>query len=393
MGKYMTITAAITAAKSGDKILVHPGTYTGLIDLNGKAISLTGITGKASDVVVTRLQDQYPALQVRNHPTGLVSRFDSLTIALPPSSPTFVLIAVAIDVNGGSGTVVFHNCNANERLSIQNLKGTVALTSCIVRVAKAPLFGLTGYVAQIHNTSQAFVHGCTFDAQYLQYFNQLTSTLDLNNTVLEMCRTSVTGATGQTQSRWSWHGGVGVSLTNARARFSGRVTDRILGGNGGNYAGVTYGGPGVYLVSSTLQWSGLTIQGGTGGKGLRAPILGAGATVMNPIIPIVSPRSQFAVGAQTMVDLKSTPGAVSITWVSAGLLPLHTPFGILAIDLAQNLYGAVHIHDAKGLAAFNIDLRFVSQGSAGLHFGLQTVALTPSKALMLSSPWIGILGQ
>ena len=87
-GSYSTITAAITAATSGDRIEVGPGTYNETIDLAGKDLDVIGTSGPA----VTTLEPATAFLAVVVYDGGEAGSLEGFTI-LPPSGERGIYIS------------------------------------------------------------------------------------------------------------------------------------------------------------------------------------------------------------------------------------------------------------------------------------------------------------
>jgi hypothetical protein len=63
----------------------------------------------------------------------------------------------------------------------------------------------------------------------------------------------------------------------------------------------------------------------------------------------------------------------------------------LAIDFSKPHFSVFLVHDAQGKASIPLDLRGFPVTLRGLHFGMQTFAVSTALQPVLSTPWIGVL--
>lgn len=161
-GPYKTINSAVAAAQSGDRILVHKGTYNETIVLDKKPLSIIGATGNPADVVISAKATGWsdpPLLAIRNHPVGAVSRFASFTLLYIPIPVFNWLYGSAVEAASTAGTIVFDGIVANSAWVLNAYKGPLSIRRCATVVSATNFYksALSATAVQY-----LFLHGSTF---------------------------------------------------------------------------------------------------------------------------------------------------------------------------------------------------------------------------------------
>lgn len=148
-GQYGSITAAVSAAVSGDTIIISPGTYTEAISISGKLVTLKS-TNPDSDAVVDATIIQAPdgvAAAIASTNTGVGYEQWTLILGLTITGP-------ADGVSAGAGHTQVHKCHVNDNsgVGVRCQGGWLEVLYCDVNRNGAGIVADDSYVTALSDT-------------------------------------------------------------------------------------------------------------------------------------------------------------------------------------------------------------------------------------------------
>ncbi len=242
-----TIQAAITAARSGDTIVVAPGTYAENLDFHGKAITLTSAQGPATTVIDGGGRAPVVTFQSAETPASVLEGF-TLRDGAGPADPRYG--GGGVRILGASPTITGDVITANAACSGGGLMAT----------GGAPIIRGDTVSANL-----ASLPACSFGGgagvELLDSDAQLTgNTVSGNSQAADGAGVYVSGGSptilgnvisGNTAAPWAGAGGITLDATAALV-----VQNLITANSGGAAGGVTVDGvpPGGHptLVNDTI---------------------------------------------------------------------------------------------------------------------------------------------
>ncbi|HCH66172.1 MAG TPA: hypothetical protein DFR83_25440, partial [Deltaproteobacteria bacterium] len=319
-GDYTTISAAITAASSGDTIDVAAGTYTEAIDFGGKDLTVQSTSGAASTIIDAGSSGAAFAVTFDDYETSAA-----------------VLDGFTIEYSGGQGILVEYSEPTLRNLVLEDLGSTSAYGGAIYITSSSPTVedssfssneAVRGGHVYMDDLSSPTFSGCTFTGGSATYGGAVfmedstiatfsTSTFDANSASshggafyladfveLDLYDSDLTSNTS---------GGVGgglyagtySTLTFSGADFDGNVANSGSSDGGGLYANTygilsftdstfthneAWGGGGMRVVSAySLAFDNVTVTDNTANGHAGGAHLVLGSAVASTI-----DRSTFA---------------------------------------------------------------------------------------------------
>ncbi|MBT9558108.1 MAG: right-handed parallel beta-helix repeat-containing protein [Myxococcales bacterium] len=168
-GAYRSVAAAIADSKSGDTIWVYPGAYPGSADFTGKAITVKGVYGAPSVLLVG---SGTVATFTNSEPETAV--LDGVTLWSTSTTSIYTLNSSPtirdVDIRGGAGYAVQHSGGAPKWIGGRIVGSRTSYTVLVDTASRVSFTGTTfaenasssGSALYISGASDVAVSGCTF---------------------------------------------------------------------------------------------------------------------------------------------------------------------------------------------------------------------------------------